>query len=77
MNHGPEGHRVRDLTVEPDVLVGGEEPCELGADNTNDVAQHGHEDETAIEGEDETGSTRHPDRPCQAVERDELGVDCL
>ena len=32
VDHRPEGHRVGDLTVEPDVLIGGEEPGELWSD---------------------------------------------
>jgi hypothetical protein len=42
VDDGPEGQLVRDLTVEPDVLVGGEQPSELRADDTDDVPEHGH-----------------------------------
>ena len=77
VDHGPESDRVRDLTVEPDVLVGGESPGETRADDANDVAQHGHEDKGAIEGEDETGATGRPYGPRQAVEHEELLVGFL
>lgn len=67
MDHGPKGHRVRDLPVEPDILIGGEEPSEFGADETDDVAQHGHQDESSVEGENKTSPSRCPDGPCQSV----------
>ena len=50
----PESQRVCDLSVEPDVLVGREEPHHLGADNTDDVAQHGNEDHETVVAKDET-----------------------
>ena len=39
VDHSPEGHRVRDLTMEPDVLVRGEEGCHTRADNADDVPE--------------------------------------
>ena len=68
VDHGPECHGVGDLPVEPDVLVGGEEPGNAGADNTDNVAQHWHENETTIERKDETCTTRDPDRPSEGVQ---------
>lgn len=44
MHHCPKCHGIRDLTVEPDILVRGEEPGELGPNDTDDVAQHGDQD---------------------------------
>ena len=75
--HRPERHRIRDLTVEPDVLVGGEEPGDAGANDKNDVAQHGDEDQATIEGKDETGTPGRPDGPGEAVESGQLLVGSL
>lgn len=60
--------------MEPDVLVGREKPSELGPDETNDVTEHGNEDETAIIGKDEAGTARYPDRELEAVQSSELLV---
>ena len=40
MHHRPEQHLVCYLTMEPDVLVGGEEPGYIGPDVPDEVAQH-------------------------------------
>ena len=77
VDHGPESHGVRDLSVEPDVLVGGEKPGHAGADNTDDVSQHGNENKASIEGKNEPSSSRRPDRPCQPVQGGQLLVGCL
>ena len=77
MGHRPEGHGVGDLSMEPNVLVGGKEPCKLGTDDTNDVAQHRDKDETAIECEYQTGATRNPNREFEAVQTGKPGVRCL
>ena len=77
VNHSPEGHRVRDLTVEPDVLIGREQPCELGADDADDVPQHRDEDEATIERQDEAGTSGYPDRPSERVQRGKFRVGCL
>lgn len=61
VDHGPESHRVRDLTMEPNVLVCREKPCHVWANDTDNVAEHRDEDEEAIDGEYETGTTRSPD----------------
>ena len=60
--------------MEPNVLVGGEEPCKLGTDDTNDIAQHRDKDETAIECEYQTGATRNPNREFEAVQTGKPGV---
>lgn len=49
MDHSPESHRICDLSMEPDILVGREEPGDLGANDTNDIAQHRNKNKTAIE----------------------------
>jgi hypothetical protein len=54
--------------MEPDVFVGGEEPSELGTDDTDDISKHWNEDQTAIEGEGKTCTTRDPDGETKGVE---------
>lgn len=38
VNHGPEGHRIGNLPMEPDVLIGREEPTQFRADEANNIA---------------------------------------
>lgn len=63
--------------MEPDVLICGEEPCEFRADNTNDIAEHGDQEQSSIKREGETSTTRGPDRPCQSIEGSQLRVSDL
>lgn len=63
--------------MEPDVLVGGEEPGKTRTDDTNDVPQHGDEDHSAIERENKTGTSRRPHGPCQSVEGLQAHIRCL
>jgi hypothetical protein len=63
--------------VEPDVLVGGEKPGHFGADDFDDIAQHGDEDKATVECEYETGAARCPHRELEAVQGCKFGVDCL
>jgi hypothetical protein len=77
VDHGPESHRVGNLTMEPDVLVCRERPGELGADDTDDVPEHGHQDQATIEGEDKTSATGGPDGPLETVKDGELLVRSL
>lgn len=77
VDHCPKGHRVGDLTVEPNVLIGGEKPGELWSDHTNDVPQHWEEDEATIIGEHEPCASRRPDGDLQGVEAGKFGVGCL
>ena len=67
VNHCEKGHRVSDLTVEPDVFVGREEPGQLGTDDLDDVAKHGDEDHATIISQDETSATRAPDGEGKSV----------
>jgi len=53
--------------VEPDVFIGGEQPGELGTNDTDDIAKHWKENETSAIGEYETGPTRRPDRELEAI----------
>jgi hypothetical protein len=77
VDHGPEGQLVGDLTMEPDVLISWEEPSKLGANEANDVAEHGDEDETAIECQYETGTTGRPHGPGQGVQARKLFIGGL
>ena len=77
VNHGPEGHRIGNLSVEPNVLIGREEPAEFRADEANNVAQHRDEDQASIESENETGTTRRPDRPFEGVEASKPSIGVL
>lgn len=77
VNHRPESHGVSNLSVEPNVLVGGEKPGEFGANDTDDIAEHGHQDQTTIVGKDETGASRRPHRELEPVQSRELLVGFL
>lgn len=63
--------------MEPYVLIGGESPCELWSDYTNNVSQHRDEDEATIIGEDEARASRGPDRELEGVEARKFLVGCL
>ena len=63
--------------MEPNVFIGGEEPGELGTDDTDDVAQHGQQNEAAVEGKDETSATGCPHRPFEGVQTSETSVSDL
>ena len=77
VNHCPKSHRVGDLSVEPNVFIRGEQPCKLGADDSNDVAQHWDKDKATIKGKSEPGATRNPDRESQSVECSQARISCL
>lgn len=77
VDHGPEGHGVGNLTMEPNILVGREGPSEFWTDNPDDIAKHGNQDETTVESEDQTGPSRCPDRPLEAVEDEQLLIGGL
>lgn len=77
VDHGPESHRVSNLTMKPDILVGREQPLNLGPNHTNDISKHRDENKAAVKGKNETCSTRSPDRPRQSIQGSEFGVGCL
>ena len=77
VNHGPESQRICDLSVEPDIFIGGKQPSKLGSDNTDNIAQHGDEDQTTIESKYKTSATRCPNGKFQGVETSQLDVGCL
>jgi hypothetical protein len=64
VDDSPEKHRISDLTMEPDILVGREGPGEFRTNDSDDIAQHGEQDETAVISQNETSSTRRPDGVC-------------
>lgn len=77
MYHCPKCHRICDLSMEPDVLVGREEPRELGTNDANDIAQHGDQEQSRVERKSETSTTRRPDRPFQTIESSQFSVSGL
>jgi hypothetical protein len=68
VDHGPKGHRVCHLSVEPEVLIGGEEPREPGAKDANDIAEHRDQDKATIKREDEASTPRCPDGKLEGVQ---------
>jgi len=77
VHHGPESHGVGDLTMEPDVLIGGEQPSQLGSYDLDDITQHGYEDHKPIECEDKSSTTGRPHRPFETVECGEFEIGGL
>ena len=77
MYHCPEGHGVCDLPMEPNVFIGGEQPGELGTNDADNIAKHWKEDKTPSIGENETGTTRSPDREREAIQSVELLIRFL
>lgn len=77
VDHCEERHGISDLTVEPDVFVGREEPCQLGTDDFDDVAEHGHENHETVIGQDETSATGAPDGKGEGVETGQTVVGLL
>lgn len=63
--------------MEPDILVGWEQPGQTGTNNPDNVTKHGDENQPAIVCKNETSSTRSPHRPCQTIQREQFLVDLL
>jgi len=63
--------------MEPDILVCREEPCKFGANDTDDIAEHGDQEQASIERKCETSTTGRPDRPFQSIKGSQPGVSCL
>ena len=61
VDHGPEGHRIGNLPVEPDVLIGRQQPPQFWTEETKDIAQHRNEDQPSVESENKAGTTGDPD----------------
>ena len=74
---GPDYHRVGNLAVEPDVLVCGEEAGQFGAEEGDEVAKHGEEEECSVKDEDDGCASGDPDGPSEGVERGESGIGDL
>jgi hypothetical protein len=77
VDHCPEGHGVCDLSMEPDVFIGGEQPSEFGTNDADDVAEHWKENETTVVSENKTSPTRRPDREFETIESVEFLVRFL
>lgn len=77
VHHCPERHGIGHLSMEPDVLVRGEQPSELGTDDADDVAEHGEEDKATIVSENETSAARSPDGKLETVQGSQLLVSEL
>lgn len=60
MDHGPESHRIGDLSMEPDIFVGREKPSQLGAHDPDDIAQHRNKYGGSIKGENKACAARCP-----------------
>lgn len=63
--------------MEPDVLIGWEEPSQLRSDDTDDIAQHRDENQAPVESEGETGTTRRPHRESETIESVESNIGVL
>jgi hypothetical protein len=63
--------------MEPNVFIGGEQPAELGTNDTDDIAKHRKENETSGVGKNETRPTRRPDGELEAIQNVEFLVRCL
>lgn len=50
VDHGPKSHLVSNLTMEPNIFISREQPGHSRTDDANDVAKHGEEDQTTVEG---------------------------
>lgn len=62
-----EQHSVRQLPVEPQVLVE-RQPLHLGADPPHDGAAHGQQDEHGVEAEDQPRAPGDPDGELEEVQ---------
>ena len=67
MRNGEEEHSVCELPMEPDVLIERKE-AKLGSNPSHDRSAHGKEDKHAIDGENQTGTSRYPDGKGQHVQ---------
>lgn len=54
--------------MEPDILVGREQPSKFGPDNTDNVTKHREQNQSSIESKYETRSTGAPNGELEAVE---------
>jgi hypothetical protein len=57
VDNGPEEHLIGDLTVEPNIFIGREQPSQPWADDADDIAEHWDQNETTIKGQNQTCTT--------------------
>lgn len=63
--------------MEPDILVGREQPGEFRPDNTDNVTKHREQNQSSIESKHETRSTGAPNGELEAVESSQFCVGFL
>lgn len=73
MDNAEEEQAVCTLSMEPLRFVQ-RQPSNLGSHNTQDGPAHGKQYQTAIIGEDQTSTTRNPDRVLETVEKRQTRV---
>ncbi len=66
VDDGEQQHRVRELSMHPEILVERDE-LDLGTNPSHDCPADRQEDEHAIAAKDETGTSRQPDRVLQCI----------
>jgi hypothetical protein len=62
--------------VKPDVLISRKQPSHLGADDSDNIPQHGYDNHPSIESENKTRTSGNPDRESETIECSEFLV-CL
>jgi hypothetical protein len=77
VDHSPKCHRISHLPVEPDVLIGREQPSKLGPHDTDYVSQHGDEDHPSVKSKYESCSTGTPYRELETIESSQFLIGCL
>lgn len=77
MDHGPKCKGISHLAMEPNVLVGGEQPSHLWTNDTEDIPQHGDQNEESINGEYKTCTTGYPDGEMKSIKTFETGIGVL
>lgn len=77
VDRGPERHRVGHLFMEPDIFVDREEVTQPWADDTDNVAKQGDEDQASIESENKASTTRDPDGVLESIKGREPMIGIL
>jgi hypothetical protein len=76
VSNGEEQHRVRDLTMKPEVLIQRQEP-QLGPKPSHECPAYWEQDEQPVETQYQTRTTRNPDGELKRVETGESRVGRL
>lgn len=63
--------------MEPDIFIGREKPGELGSDHSNDIAEHGQENEPSVVRQDKTSTTGAPHGETKAVKGRQFRIRSL